>query len=620
MTFTRNFTRPSSLFNSHTVRLETFHSSIKHNGSRHSISMGPLIKCSEVSIVPSDNQFTQLGSNFIFTCIISDKLVKDHYHHHHRDDDDDDDVRGWPTMRWKDPNQAVVGEKVDRVYSERIDRQKNKLYVMNVSREDEGSYMCEVKVDNGMMLLDSNKLYIYSEIELKGPDFPPKIMRGHSELLRCEAGDRRKYEKLSGGLRLNDAQPSDAGTYECIAHNVNRGTFNRSRFLYAPVLGHAPSSIRVVKETDAILNCSASSYPPPIYQWFKGDPHRGKLLHKSNTTGSYVIRKVGYDDEGRYTCLVTNQYGRNEVTTDLHVAVPPKVKLSRPRDPVLIGERVMLLCEASSTPMASLSWTWTYAQYKRNITAHLSPTKENGAMSVRGRVSEPTRNDVIIRTDASGMSRLLIESVAKEHGGYYTCVATNMAGTDEMSVHVVVQYPAIITGSQNPVQYAWLGQKRKFSCQAVGFPLPSVLWFKVVPSVPRNILVVNTTINSFTLQTTSNYSNSLASPSIPPITSWVVKYRKLLTSSSSSSSDKDFIIHSFANSNHLEITNLESNCSYLVLVSACNVVGQSGLVKFHVNTKPQPLPPASGGRRGGKDGNEEKGDDGVKSDEDTGNV
>ena len=48
-----------------------------------------------------------------------------------------------------------------RIFSERVDAYKSKMYVTRVEEGDAGLYTCEVQTKDGLMLMASNNLFIY---------------------------------------------------------------------------------------------------------------------------------------------------------------------------------------------------------------------------------------------------------------------------------------------------------------------------------------------------------------------------------------------------------------------------------------------------------------------------
>lgn len=84
------------------------------------------------------------------------------------------------------------------------------------------------------------------------------------------------------------------------------------------------------------------------------------------------------------------------------------------------------------------------------------------------------RNEVIRRTDEYS-AILVVEHISSEHSGNYTCIASNVAGTERFTVPVTVNVPPkwIVQPKDSSVQ---AGENIMLHCQADGYPKPAVTW------------------------------------------------------------------------------------------------------------------------------------------------
>lgn len=85
-------------------------------------------------------------------------------------------------------------------------------------------------------------------------------------------------------------------------------------------------------------------------------------------------------------------------------------------------------------------------------------------------------NEVIRRIDEYSTT-LVVEHISSDHSGNYTCIATNVAGTERFTVPVTVNVPPkwILQPKDSNVQ---AGDDISLHCQADGYPTPVVTWRK----------------------------------------------------------------------------------------------------------------------------------------------
>ena len=87
-------------------------------------------------------------------------------------------------------------------------------------------------------------------------------------------------------------------------------------------------------------------------------------------------------------------------------------------------------------------------------------------------------------------SNLTLSGVMTEDGGSYTCNVTNAAGSDTYTTYVFIR--PMITLNPTSVNVS-VGDNVSFTCDATGFPTPSILWMKEDGDLPVNATGENTT-------------------------------------------------------------------------------------------------------------------------------
>ena len=88
------------------------------------------------------------------------------------------------------------------------------------------------------------------------------------------------------------------------------------------VIGSLPGSMIVDDGTDVRLNCSATGFPSPSYQWRKLDGEIPSTALGVNSS-TLLIPGIGDDGGGVYTCLATNILGSAESSSIQITVIPP---------------------------------------------------------------------------------------------------------------------------------------------------------------------------------------------------------------------------------------------------------------------------------------------------------
>lgn len=139
------------------------------------------------------------------------------------------------------------------------------------------------------------------------------------------------------GLEIKRVTADDEGFYECIAKNASGKATSKcellvnapGRIVEAPVSANDLTPGKSPKFT-----CKYDGNPRPDVKWFKGskqikDADR-YILSNKNQAGTLEIDDVSADDEGEYRVVVSNEYGDDEATFKLSLAVK-KQETSAPK-------------------------------------------------------------------------------------------------------------------------------------------------------------------------------------------------------------------------------------------------------------------------------------------------
>ncbi|RWS03769.1 Down syndrome cell adhesion molecule-like protein Dscam2 isoform X39, partial [Dinothrombium tinctorium] len=187
------------------------------------------------------------------------------------------------------PINKIVWKKDGRVLN---DVHKYKFYesvliIKNLKREDRGIYQCFVFNDYEN---------VQSSAELILADDPPKFSYVFSDASVERGIDEDQY-KCTASNKAAESASSDVFVKVIVAPLINP-------FNIAPNLREGMRSM---------LTCSVLEGDPPFrLSWFKDDKpievnnNNAKITSSDEFSSTLVINKVSFEDNGNYTCVVTN--------------------------------------------------------------------------------------------------------------------------------------------------------------------------------------------------------------------------------------------------------------------------------------------------------------------------
>ncbi|KAM6218173.1 protein turtle homolog A isoform 2-T2 [Rhynchocyon petersi] len=156
---------------------------------------------------------------------------------------------------------------------------------------------------------------------------------------------------VDGSLRLEAAQPDDAGHYTCVPSNG---------LLHSP----SASAYLTVLCMPGVIRCPVRANPPLLFvSWTKD----GQVLQldkfpgwSQGTEGSLIIALGNEDALGEYSCTPYNSLGTagpSSVTRVLLKAPPAFVE--RPKEEYFqeVGRELLIPCSARGDPPPTISWT-----------------------------------------------------------------------------------------------------------------------------------------------------------------------------------------------------------------------------------------------------------------------
>ncbi|KAG5892872.1 hypothetical protein JTB14_032595 [Gonioctena quinquepunctata] len=235
--------------------------------------------------------------------------------------------------------------------------------------------------------------------------------------------------------------------------NVMSSGVSSSQNKHEPVLQWSTRKNEVAyRGKKAELFCIFGGTPLPQTVWKKGS----RLVQSSNriTQGNYgkslIIKVVDFEDEGTYTCEVSNGVGESKsFSINLDVQAVPYFT----REPEVVNatedDKVELFCEAGGEPEPAIKWI------------HNGKPIEQSPYNPRRKVFP---------------NKIMIERLLKNDTGNYGCNATNSIGYAYKDVYVnVLALTPEITDSPRDI-WAVVNQNVNFTCKVLGAPKPIIKW------------------------------------------------------------------------------------------------------------------------------------------------
>uniref|UniRef100_A0A8B9F6B8 Sidekick cell adhesion molecule 1 n=1 Tax=Amazona collaria TaxID=241587 RepID=A0A8B9F6B8_9PSIT len=268
-------------------------------------------------------------------------------------------------------------------------------------------------------------------------------------------------------------QRSDAGFYQCIVRNRMGALLQRRSEVQVAYMGNFMDTNQrktVTEGQAAVLNLlHILSYPRPQVTWFR-DGH--KIIPSSRAAitlqNQLVILATSVSDAGSYYVQAVNEKnGENKTSPFINLSianasdtVAPVIVIPPQNTSIIAGSsEVTLECVANARPLERLSITW-----KRNgikITSGIS------SFGRRLTITNPTSADV----------------------GVYFCEAKLRDSTEEPArarAFLSIMEPPYFTAEPNSIILAEAEKDVDILCQAMGIPIPTLVWYK--DSVPLSKL------------------------------------------------------------------------------------------------------------------------------------
>ncbi|CAF4862044.1 unnamed protein product [Pieris macdunnoughi] len=202
------------------------------------------------------------------------------------------------------------------------------------------------------------------------------------------------------------------------------------------------------------LYCIYGGTPLPQVVWKKDGRTilSSQRITQDNYGKTLVIKRAGYEDQGTFTCEISNGVGQAQsYSIQLNVEAAPFFIEEPQFQNLAEGETAIIHCKAGGTPEPSITWV------------HNGKPIEQAETNSRRQVAS---------------NSILITDLVKKDTGNYGCNATNSNGYVYKDVYINVQSipPEIKEGPENLTKVD--GSEAVLKCRVFGAPKPIVRWMR----------------------------------------------------------------------------------------------------------------------------------------------
>ncbi|CAD5230519.1 unnamed protein product [Bursaphelenchus okinawaensis] len=350
-----------------------------------------------------------------------------------------------PTLTWEKDGEVISGDSPSYFVSH-----SGALRIKNPSAADAGRYKCTAR---NIAREDS----IETTVDVKSPPTIRQNQRTKYQLLEDQPGfihcyvDAIPQPKIewfidnkpvvsdndvvvlsNGTLYLTSVTKKNAGLFSCVAVNEAGRTdaLITVDVLEKPTITKDAAAVEeqfVVNDQPLVLHCPVNSNPLPQIQWLA----HGAVVNRSNQ--NYLISDDGrrlsilhaaIKDSGTFECIASNAAGEVKKNFSVEVMIPPVFDdtVQKHKLTAIEGTKVEIHCPVSGHPKPNITWLATL-----------------GSNSNVKQDSNVEDKDVLI-----------IDPVTLANAGPYVCVASNKAGSIDVSVELNVLAPPKIIKTEAP--------------------------------------------------------------------------------------------------------------------------------------------------------------------------
>ncbi|XP_026060619.1 neural cell adhesion molecule 2 isoform X4 [Carassius auratus] len=342
-----------------------------------------------------------------------------------------------PAVSWFYKNREITSEPNSRLQV----LPSNNLQILRVSKDDEGVYRCEARVEargeidfRDIVVLvnvppvlsvpqqsfnataDYQESVTFTCITSGSPD-PQVTWKWKDHVI--EPSEQYVLNTLDGGkstLTIKNIRQGDGGLYTCRASN-KAGSSESQLFLKVFVQPHITQlrNVTAVEGSAAMISCTAEGEPLPEISWRRASDGQTFTDKDKSQDGRVEVRGrhgksmltisgVRLSDWGRFDCEALSRIGGHQKSMFLDIEYAPKFQTNQTIFYSWEGNPVNISCDVKSNPPASMLW-------RRD----------------RFTISSQGTSNIHIHT-ADGRSLLEVTPVSDRDFGRYNCTARNNIG------------------------------------------------------------------------------------------------------------------------------------------------------------------------------------------------
>ncbi|XP_029958184.1 carcinoembryonic antigen-related cell adhesion molecule 5-like [Salarias fasciatus] len=303
------------------------------------------------------------------------------------------------------------------------------LSIVNVRRDDQGSYTCKVSNPVSTATSDPATVTVYygpENIKLT-PPAETNHAAGSDITMVCSADSSppaqftwylngSQLQDTGSELKLVDVNKTQSGSYSCQAFNTETLRFQISEPAVINILEEiSDASVKPtnppVEGTSLNLTCEASG-SGLSRKWMKDDSDLiltdNMKLHDNNRVLSFTT--VSRNDNGEYVCNITSSFGSRVANFSLTVNYGPENVEISGENQIKVGSTIELSCTADSEPLAEFTWLFNETQILNSSSELI---KDNANISDSGAYTCRATNEITGKS-GSAEHRLSVTSGGNE--------------------------------------------------------------------------------------------------------------------------------------------------------------------------------------------------------------